>query len=524
MKKTLLLFYFLGIFLVVPKVLAQEISIPKDPKDFRTFLQIQKEVPGLGYRLLIPDSSIDSTLLAELDLQIIPTDSGQLSGVKENFELFGLLPNDSLGFQVIYTVFEQATADSAAQEYLANLVRNGDFVPRTEIQKPQNDLVALAIHSPYIPVFGNKYTFTADIKLFIVTSVIFTFFIFAFGMFVYMLVLRAKKNRKEELEAEYDQMIVDPLTSILFDKSLEEIKQMKMEELNSFFPNELVIKPIYREVLIDRIIGLNKKMKGDFKDKLKTLYHKLGLAKVSVDKIKLRSSSKWHIVADGLVEINEMDLVEFVPEVKKLTNSSNFHVRSLAVAAMLNLSQKSDLSFLRDQTYPLSDWQQMNYLRIIKFVSQSKELKIEMLFESQNPSIRSFGLKLVRMLGRVDLLEKLSQIAPKLGDEEKVEVLKVYREFGAHMEVDFVNDCLRSSNKELMTQAIKAARVVGNEQSVEILESLLLNENDFHIKMLILKSIHELNDDKFQELTIRNTDSSLFKMRKHILDPKLSHV
>jgi hypothetical protein len=521
MKKLLPLLGAIWIVLGPTKILAQELVIPEDQKEFLSFLQIQQQVPGLGYRLLVPDFQKDSLFWSELGIKFSLSDSGQVSEMQENFDLVKSLPEDSLAYQLFFTVFSDVTSEEGAREYISNLVRNGDYRPRSGLEKPREDLVAMAIKSPYMPVFSNRYSFTADVKLFIVVGVILLFFVFAASMFTFLLILKAKRNRREELKKEYDQKIVDPLTSLLFEKSLEEIQAMRKGDFEVYFPKSFIAKPIYRDVLIERIIGLNKKMKGEFKDKLKVLYHKLELEKVTLRKIK---QSKWHIVADGLVEVNEMDLVEYISEVKNLTNSSNFHVRSLAVAAMLNLSEKSDLSFLRDQTFPLSEWQQMNYLRIIKFVSQQKDLKIEMLFDSSNPSIRIFGLKLVRMLGRVDLLEKLSQIESSLGDEEKIEILNIYREFGAHMKVDFVNACLKSTNLSLLTEAIKTSQVVGNAVSIEILQNLISGEYDFQIKLLILKSIFDLNESKFHEITLETMDNDLFRIRKHILDPKLAHV
>ncbi len=114
-------------------------------------------------------------------------------------------------------------------------------------------------------------------------------------------------------------------------------------------------------------------MKGEFKEKLKALYRKLDLDKRSIDSLK---SNRWDKVTMGLVQINEMDLVEALPRVKYHANSSNFQVRTQAVATLLNLSEKVDLTFLRDQTFPLSLWQQMNYLRIIRFVSHQKKPEV----------------------------------------------------------------------------------------------------------------------------------------------------
>ncbi|WP_026951479.1 hypothetical protein [Algoriphagus mannitolivorans] len=518
MKKTLLSI-LLGFCISIGKLSAQDI-LPKDSSEWINFLQIQNQIPGLGYQLVFPPS-LDSLEVQTLKLDLTKSDSGWVSGIREDFSLLAQVESDRVNFKLLYFIFSSQNSEEAVREYISNLMRNGDFDPVTQKVKPKEDLVALAVKSPYAPVFGNRYTFTADLKLFVVTLIIGFFFITALLMIISMLILKARKNRREILKKEYEEMIVDPLTNLLFEKELEELSKMKKADYDPFFPLNYLSKPLYQDVLIHSIIGLNKKMKGEFKEKLKAIYHQLGLDKVSAAKIR---KSKWHIVSEGLVEINEMDLVECLQDVKKLSDSSNFHVRSLAVSALLNLSEKSDLSFLRDQTYPLSDWQQMNYLRIIKFVSAQKQLKIEMLFDSKNKSIRIFGIKLVRILGRVDLLERLASIASQASTEEKIEILKAYQEIGAHMEVDFINQCLQEEDLELVEQAIETAKSLGDENSVILLSELFQNTDDFSTQLLILKSIYELDKGKFDEMTLNKEDSSRLKIRNHVLDPKLVYV
>ncbi|HSF55215.1 MAG TPA: hypothetical protein VLA71_15785, partial [Algoriphagus sp.] len=204
--------------------------------------------------------------------------------------------------------------------------------------------------------------------------------------------------------------------------------------------------------------------------------------------------------------------------------SSNFHIRSQAVATLLNLSEKVDLVFLRDQTYPLSLWQQMNYLRIIKFVSQQKNLKLEILFDSKNSSIRIFGYKLVRMLGRVDLIENLATLAVGVSDEEKIEILETYFVLGAHMEAGFINDCLRSQNLNLVLAAAKAASSIGDSESSEILQNLIQRETNFSTKLIYLRCLYQLNREKFDEVTLINPSQDIIEMRDHILDPMLQNV
>lgn len=510
----------------VPEVIhAQDELIPEDSIGFRDFLILQKEVPGLSYRFFLPEKSISDSLAADSLYLFYKTDSGFVSALFADFarieELEKPLVQDSLKYRLHYVVFSEPTSLNGTHEYLANLVRNGDYLIKFEEVGPSEDLVSLASKSPYSPLQKIKLRFFSDYQLFGVTVIIFFFFFVALFMIVFMLVMKVRKNKRENLLKEYDRIIIDPLTSLLFEKELNEIQEMDLKEIHSFFPQALLAKPLYKDVLIDRIIGLNKKMKGEFKEKLKALYKKLGLDKISTGSLH---DKKWDRVTMGLVQINEMDLTEALPEVKKFTDSSNFHIRSQAVATLLNLSEKVDLTFLRDQAYPLSLWQQMNYLRIIKFVSQQKDLKLEILFDSKNQSIRIFGYKLVRMLGRVDLIGNLASIAGEVSDEEKIEILETYSILGAHMEAGFINDCLRSQNPSLSKAAAKAASSIGDSESADILFGLIQKEKSFDTKLIYFKSLFELDRVKFDEATLINTSQEIMEIRSHILDPMLQNV
>ena len=504
-------------------LLAQEELIPSDSAEFHEFLFFQKEVPNLGIRYFLPDFQDTSYLSSGLGWA--KTDSGFVSLAISDLELADQMEEEfrqaAIIFEAQYLVFSEVLTFAGARQYFLNLVSSGDYLVRFEEISPSEDIVSLASYAHYAPVEKFKLRFASDYKLVIVTVIIVFFFLVAFSMIAFMLLMKARKNKKEHLLKEYDRLIVDPLTNLLFEKGLQEIAEMDQVTLNDYFPESLLSKPIFKEVLIERIIGLNKKMKGEFKEKLKALFRRLDLDKISIDSL---SNKKWDQVAMGLVQINEMDLVEVLPKVKNLTNSSNFQVRSQAVATLLNLSEKVDLVFLKDQTYPLSLWQQMNFLRIIRFVSHQKNLNIEILFDSANPSIRIFGYKLVKILGRVDLLELVAKLAPSVSDEEKIEILEVYASLGAHMEGGYVNLCLRSENENVVLAAAKAASVIGDQRSIEILIELIHSESDFRKKQILTKSLYGLDRHRFDQLTGTSDDEDMKLITNHILDPMLQYV
>lgn len=512
-------------FFAITIVKAQEVIIPENQDELHNFLLLQKEIPGLEYRFFLDSEILPYSNFLNSIYSFTKIDSGIVSQLYSDFSrsdsLIKPLLERNLNPEIQYFIFSEVSSTAATSEYLSNLEKRGDFLFNLKRAEPSTDIVSLASYSRYSPIQKLKFKFVSDIKLFVVTVIIGFFFTMASCMIAFMLIMKAKKNKKENLLKEYDSLIVDPLTALLFEKDLQEIIDLDQVTINDHFPNSMLSKRLFNEVLMDRIIGLNKKMKGDFKEKLKALYKKLNLDKISIESL---NSRRWDRVAMGLVQINEMDLREALPKVKVHANSENFQVRSQAVATLLNLSEKVDLKFLRDQTFPLSLWQQMNYLRIIKFVSYQKNLNLEILFDSQNPSIRLFGYKLVKTLGRVDLIGVMAAKVEEVSNEEKIEILEVYAALGAHMEVGFVNSCLKSGIPALVLAATRAAGSIGDSATAEILTELIRSEPDFRRKITFSKSLYELDKNQFEQVFSSGKAQEDIEIKRHILDPLLQNV
>ena len=495
-------------------VLGQEEKIFSDSISFVNFLKNQGEIPGLSYRL------VDSSQVANLDTTGL---GAQELDLQSRFDSTLLMKNTLLAsdLEVQYLIYNDPYTFEATQEYVSNLLRNGDIEPATTDFSSGKDLISLASRVRYTPKLYGPNAYFGDLKIFAVSIIIATFFIFAFSMILFMIIFKARRNRKEMLLQTHDEEVVIPLSEILFEKTLEEIESLTSEELYLSFPEKQLKKPLYRQVLVERILALNKKMKGDFKLKLKALYKRLELDKATVEKL---NSSKWDTVVTGLVEVNEMDLTETLKVVKKLINSPNFQIRSQAVATLLTLSENEDLAFLRDQAFPLSRWQQMNYLRIIKYLHSSRTLQIENLFDSNNQSIRLFGYKLVRVIGRVDLLTILEEKFYSVADEEKMEIIKTFEYLGVPAHTELVNGSLKSDNIELVTMAAKAVGVIGDATSIKIICELLKSEPGFKLQMTLLRSLQSLDSTQYNQFVQDNSFEGLQRINLHLSDPLLQDV
>ncbi|WP_296703948.1 hypothetical protein [Algoriphagus sp.] len=503
-------------------------SLPyTDSTSFYNFLELQEEIPSFKFRYKITSENPSPELLNDSSLLFVIDEQGvYLSKAFEKYSTWYqagenyLLKDESI-IEPDFLIYDSPSDYNAARDYVDNLWRNKDIFITEKKPEVGDVLVILANLVPYEPLVKYRFHFFSDFKLILVTSIIGFFLIMAIGMILYMIFIKGRAAKVEAKEKIFESQIVGPLSILLFEKTEEEINSLSETEIFEFFPEKDFKKLHFKHVLINKIISLNKKMKGDFKDKLKALYKKLKLDEISIKKL---NSKRWDIVTTGLVQINEMDLVEALPQVQTLTDSSNFYIRSQSIATLLNLSEKVDLTTIKKQSFPLSRWQQMNYLRIIKFLHIQKSIQLETLFEGKNQTIRLFGYKLVGLLGRVDLLEKLAKLAPQVADIEKIEILKTYQTIGVHTESTFINKCLRSDNIKLVVAAAKASGQVGDQVSAHILIELLNDDPGFELKMIYLDNLRKLDQSMYQQYVATKNDKELNQINAHLLDPLLQHV
>lgn len=529
MEKTFTRFsvLFILIFSCAKSGFAQDTLPFTDSASFFQFLEKQQQIPSFKYRYKAVPKTGENILLEDSILNFSEGSGDTL--ISKSFDDFrswfqagnSYLNQDSLGIQPAFLIYDVSFDLNAAQAYVANLWRNKDIFLPEESPEVGEDLVILANLVPYESTVKRRFRFFSDYKLVIVVSLIGFFLVMAIGMILFMVHIKSRHSRREALKAEYENQIIGPLSELLFEKSEEDIDALTQADIHGIFPEKDFRKELFKSVLIEKIISLNKQMKGDFKDKLKALYKKFELDAISINKL---NSKRWDRVTNGLVHINEMDLVEALPMVRELTDSPNFYIRSQSIATLLNLSEKVDLTTIKKQPFPLSRWQQMNYLRIIKYLHIQKSLKIDTLFSAQNQSIRLFGYKLVRMLGRVDLLEQLSELAPEVEDIEKIEILKTYQIIGVHTEAAFVNNCLRSENIALVKAAARAASSIGDQASAHILIELLEEKPSFELKMIYMDTLKNLDQTMYNAFVSQSEDEELSQINDHLQDPLLQNV
>jgi hypothetical protein len=525
-KKLLFTLVFLN-FYVSGNLVAQNSSIPVS--GLHSVLEDVDEVPGLEFIIHFKtlDDTTDLTLLnfSQHADSVNFWFSDTIPLFNKAVELYGNLSRFPEGSGSIrFLLFKREVTESGVVEYLDNLIRNELFLLSSKVKNQfgnEGELVVLGTNTPFRPYYKLKVKILSDVKMLLLLASLSVFFIVSLLMVLVMFVIKSKKRRKEILTLRFKQLCYGPISDLLFDDDPERLIQLKKDDLVALFPKGHLNIELFKDVIIHEIISLNKNMKGDFKARLKLIYRKLELDRHSIQKL---SSKRWDTVTSGIVEINEMDVIEAAPIVEKFASHENFYIRSNAVATMLNISNDMTLKVLADQQYPLSRWQQMKYYRIIKFLNSQGKVQVNLLFESENESVRVFGIKLVRYLGLVDRLPLLQKMYGSASLNEKIEILKCYNNFNFVDGLDDVYEDLFTKDKALLLNAVKVLKNLGSEVSTIVLMERLKKTGDFECKLKILDAVNALNPEMVVEDYLTKNDEDVEQMIAHIKDPLLSHV
>lgn len=181
---------------------------------------------------------------------------------------------------------------------------------------------------------------------------------------------------------------------------------------------------LFRQVMITELISGKKALSGTAAANLVLLYTQLGLGRDSLHKL---ASKKWHLQAQGIQELAIMEQRGCVTRLYRLTNAHNEVVRREAQTAIVQLYGFEGLRFLEVIDTPLSEWQQIQLLRLLQHATGIPHANAVHWLDSPNPTVRIFTLKLIAE-------QHLQEMAPR------------------------VLECLRDANESVRLQAIHCLR------------------------------------------------------------------
>jgi hypothetical protein len=162
-------------------------------------------------------------------------------------------------------------------------------------------------------------------------------------------------------------------------------------------------RPAARELLTAELITGKKALSGSAGANLVRLYTQLGL---EADSLRKLASPAWHRQAQGVQELALMEQRKHVAKIYRLINAPNEIVRMEAQAAIVQFYGFEGLRFLDVIARPLSEWQQIQLLRLLSRVPGTPSGKVREWRRSSNPTVREFARKLIAEHHLGEMLEE----------------------------------------------------------------------------------------------------------------------
>lgn len=247
------------------------------------------------------------------------------------------------------------------------------------------------------------YKSGAWVEYFLIVS---TVLFIAVAFILYLLIIRSRNRniRKEKLTIEYTILIEKILFALIFeDTSLAVVNEDKDFE-------RLIRDPFFREVLTESVINLHKNYEGTYAKKLEEFYKKSGLIQDSFKKLR---NLKWEVKCKAITELAEMNITKAFGSIITVSKARNKTLKITALNACIKLGGVKGITHLTEHPYPIDDWTQVNIISAFKKHDIGDTKGVEFLLESQNTTVVTLGLKLIRELKLTQKIPYVAELAAR---------------------------------------------------------------------------------------------------------------
>ncbi len=267
-----------------------------------------------------------------------------------------------------------------------------------------------------------------------------------------------------------------------------------------------------RKIILSILFKLLYEISGEMADSIKTLYIKTGLLNFGLDKLK---SKNWYVVAKGLGELARFHISEVHDEVVKHLSHPRKEVRKEAQLYLVNLFHFKGLEFLNDLTTPLSEWDQVQLLEVLKKFDDQQICDIKPWLKSRNDYVVIFALKLAKIYNQFEVKDLLIDLLSHESKEVRVQTIHVLSQLYVIEAKKVLKANYSERSLEEQIEFLKMLENIFDAEDESFLLGQVFHEN-FDIKFSAMKILKSLNIDKLERLALESSDSNFDKMLKFV--------
>jgi hypothetical protein len=248
-----------------------------------------------------------------------------------------------------------------------------------------------------------------------VTGLITGLIFISFALFIFIMISRTVKNRREMLTAKYSNEFEELLTDFLFGDHHDR-ESTEYKSLISLLRSKVKTKTQH-DAFIKVMMELHKNLHGESAQSLEFLYQDTGIENKAIKNIK---SGRWFKKAFAFMELSQFNVQKSGDLIMNYTDNTNKILRDEAQFALIRLWGIRGLKFVPKTLTLMSDWQQVRILEQLKKMHRDDIPSFIPWLSNKNPSVITFALKLVTYFNQVDAENEIVS----LFDHEDVKIQK----------------------------------------------------------------------------------------------------
>jgi hypothetical protein len=267
---------------------------------------------------------------------------------------------------------------------------------------------------------------------------------------------------------------------------------------------EFIKDPINRSILKEILLDLQRDLTGDARLRLFSLYRDFDL---HLDAFEKLNSWRWEVVTKGITELTQMQVEQAYTIIKKFINHKRSVIRKQAQIATVSLRHEGISHFLDTNKYPISEWQQIKILEILRNKEDFIPPKFGNWLTSKNKDVVLFALRLIRHYNQTDANASVIELIKHRDDEVKQAATDCIKEFAIVEAIPTLMAAFKRSQRETKIFILDALGSLGKEEHIPYLLQLYHSESNFNIRSKALSAINTISPQSV--LPIENLDPAI---------------
>ncbi|UOY06442.1 hypothetical protein L0P88_21280 [Muricauda sp. SCSIO 64092] len=305
--------------------------------------------------------------------------------------------------------------------------------------------------------------------LFLVLGGLYFVFVFFFRNKLSRLRLKTKGKRQE----------LAPIISNFLFHSPEDPKDEQKEYVQlKIRIREYLNDRSFRKIISQILFDLQKDVAGGTRERLFKLYKQLELHHDSFQKLE---SWRWETVAQGILELSEMEVEESYQLIQKFINDRRSVVRKQAELATVGL-RKDGIDFLLDTTrHSISEWQQLKLIETLGKIKNYRPPQFKAWLLSQNKDVVLFALRLIKHYNQKGAEASIKELVKHKNDEIKTAAIQCIVDFNFVSALGTLKKVFWKSSNMVKINILNAVASLGSAYDILFLEEVASKESSFII-------------------------------------------